>query len=196
MAKEDPYWDDSLMPQDAPEALGEIELTEAHLSYGEKRWPDASDSMRRYRVRQVIWVRLQHQQPHPDDPNRKLLGGPQPNSGRKTANKEIGRALVEAAQSRQKEVVDAAFSALDPREDASLRHKAAMNLAKHERDMAKEEREADLYARMTDAEVRRGFAEMLADMVRNGDLSIEDIGDIIDGTAEEIQPAGEIEQAA
>lgn len=182
VADEVPEFDEAWMPAEEPATIADIALTVPLLNYARRRWPDASEKMQHYRVRQAIWAKFKHRQEHPDGSGRKLLGGPQPGSGRKPT-KAIGAALVEAAEQRHKEIVDAAFSALSPDNDPAVRHKAAMNIAKHAREEAREAREADDYARKTDDEIRRETARMFAEMIANGELSVDDI---IDGTASEI----------
>lgn len=181
MASDPVPFDETLMPAEQPASLAQIELTERHLAYAQQRWPDASEKMQQYRMRQAIWVRFEHAKPHPEDPNRKKLGGPQPNSGRRV-QKRIGEALVEAAQMRQKEIVDAAFAPLEPGNDAMTRHKAAMNLARHEREERAMDIVEDEYARKTQEDITREAAEVFAQMIRDGELSLEDI----EGTATEI----------
>lgn len=179
------------MPAEEPSALAEIVLSSQLLDYARRRWPDASARMQQYRVRQAIWAKIQHRKEHPDGTGRRLLGGSQPGSGRKPT-KAIGTALVEAAESRQKEIIDAAFAPLSPENDNLFeRHKAAMNIAKHAREEAREAREADDYARKTDDEIRRETARMFAEMIRSGELSVDDI---IDGTAVEL--ADDVKQLA
>lgn len=194
MSDKGPEFDESLMPAEEPAELAGIELTEAHMVFARRKWPEASEKMQAYRMRQSIWVRFQNRKPHPEDPGRKLLGGAQPGSGRKRA--PIGRAIVEHFEARTKEVLDAIAAPLDPHSDATSmeRHRAGMNIAKHAREEQKEQREADDYARKTDDEVKLEFARMLADMVRNGELSADDI---IEGTFVDITDQPEItEQAA
>lgn len=170
-------FDESLMPAEMPGALADIQLDDRHLQYAATRWPDASESMRRYRVRQAIWAKFKHAQPHPDDPSRRLLGGAQPGSGPKPKLR-LGAALVEAAQERQREVIDAAMSALRPGVDPAVRHKAAMNLAKHEQNERSLEIVEDDYARRTDADIKKDFASRLATMIRDGELSMDDINSL------------------
>lgn len=186
-------FDESLMPATEPEKLGDIVLDERHLAYAAQRWSDKSASMQRYRMRQAIWARIQHSKPHPDDPTRSRLGGVQPGSGRKPTLR-LGQAMVEAAQNRQREIVDAAFSALKPGLDEGLRHKAAMNIARLEREERQLEIVEDEYSRRTDDDVKRDFASRLADMIRKGDLSMDDIQDLAKAKqdvtdAEVVEPA-------
>lgn len=185
MPDEVPEFDESMMPVDEPEKITDIELDERHLVYGQLRWPDKSERMQAYNVRRVIWAKFLHRRTHPDDPDRKMLGGPQPGAGRKPT-KALGAAIVEAAESRRKEIEDAVFSPLARGNDPIDRHKAAMNILKHAREERREDREADEYARKTDEEARREFAQMLAEMIRNGDLSEEDLKNVVDSTAVEI----------
>lgn len=179
-----PPFDESLMPAHEPAALGDIALTEQHMAYAAERWPDVTEKMQAYRIRQAIWARFQISKPHPDDPTRRLLGGPQPNSGPK-AKKAIGAAIVEEFEGRQREVLDAIAAPLDSDSGATPmeRHKAGMNIAKHAREEQREQREADLYARLTEDEVRRSYAKMIADAVKSGEISMEDI---FEGTATEV----------
>lgn len=175
MADPAPF-DESLMPAEEPAALAEIVLDERHLAYARKRWPDASERMQHYRVRQAIWIRFQTAKPHPDDPTRRKVGGVQPGGGRRVT-KQVGAALVEAAQARQKEVIDAAFAPLSNGNDPMDRHKAAMNIAKLEREERAMEIVEDEYARKTNEDVLKEAAAIFVEMVRNGELSLDDIAD-------------------
>lgn len=139
-------------------------------------------------VRRVLWAHYLHSQSHTEDPGRAMFGGPQPGSGN-TKNRSIGSAIVEHFEGRTKEILDAMAAPLGPGNDVMDRHKAAMNIAKHAREEAKEAREADQYDRMTDDEVRREFAAMLAKAVRDGEISIEQI---IEGSAVEITDQAQI----
>lgn len=182
---------DELVPDEAPASLSDIALDDAHMAYARERWPDKSESMQAYNVRRSIWGKLRSRQRHPDDPNRSVFGGPQPRSGPKTPNKAIGQALVEHVESRQKEVLDAAMAPLDPASGATAmeRHKAALGLAKHAREEAREKRDADAFARLTDDEVRKSAAEEIVGMLLNEEISMDDLktmmggGSIIDAKA-------------
>jgi hypothetical protein len=184
-----PPFDESLMPAEQPEEMRLIELDERHWEYARRRWPKASTEMQAYRMRQSIWVRFEHQKPHPEDPNRRRLGGPQPNSGRRV-NKRLGEALLEEAQRRQKEVIDAAFAPLSEDNDDWVRHKAAMRLAEHEREERKMEIIEDDYARRTDDDIRKEAAAVFLEMLASGEISLEDLSaGTVDGDAEEVEQA-------
>lgn len=186
MADDDrPEFDESLLPEEDPPTFQDIVIDERHRRYAAQRWPSESLKMQEVRVKQAIWARVRHRQPHPDDPNRRLLGGPQPNSGPKVT-KRTGQAIVEEAQKRQKEITDAVFAPLAESNDPMIRHKAAMNIAKHERDERAMDITEDEYARKTTDEIRREAAQMFAQMVRSGELSLEDIVDIPPEDVEEI----------
>ena len=131
--------------------------------------------MQQYRVRQVMWAIFEHDKPHPEDPNRRRLGGVQPRSGPKTAAKQLGKNLVERAQNRFKEIEDAAFAPLHPSNDPMDRHKAAMNLAKLEREERQMEIIEDDYARKTEDEVRGEAALLLLGMVKKGQINLADL---------------------
>lgn len=188
MADRLPEFDESLMPAEQPAELALIQLDERHMEYARARWPDASERMQQYRVRQTIWVRFEHRKPHPDDPTRRRLGGPQPNSGRRVT-KAIGAAIVEHFEGRQKEVLDAIAAPLDPNSGASAmeRHKAGMNIAKHAREERAMEIVEDEYARKTDDDVALEFAREMAQMVRSGELSLQDIQRMADAEGEVVE---------
>lgn len=177
-------FNEELMPAEQPASMSEIVLDQRHMEYAAKRWPDASIKQRENFVRKSIWVRFEHRKPHPDDPGRRALGGPQPNSGRRP-RKALGTAIVEHFEGRTTEILNAIAAPLSKDSNATdmERHKAGMNIAKHAREEEREKREADDYARKTDDEVRREFAAHLANMVRTGELSVEDI---FEGSATEI----------
>lgn len=177
---------DELLPDPLPEAIGEIVLTDAHLSYARIRWPEESVKQQRYRVKRSIWAKCQALRPHPDDPNRRAFGGAQPGAGPK--RKAIGRAIVEHFEERTKEVLDAIAAPLSKTSGATPmeRHRAGMNIAEHARREEKEKREADEYTRLTDDEARTEYAKVLAEAIRSGQVSLDDITNIIDGHAEEI----------
>lgn len=169
---------DQPLPPEPPK-YEDIVLTPEQEAEARERWPDYSPARAYQYMRLSVLAHLKKQYVDPTT-GRALFGGPQPNSGRK-ATKRIGAALVEAAQGRQKEVIDAAFAPLAEGNDPMDRHKAALNLARHEQ----KEREMDIvedeYARKTDADVRRDFARVVAEMVRSGQLSPEDL---FEGSAE------------
>lgn len=185
MADDRPEFDESLMPETEPASLGEIVLDDRHLRFAVARWPSETPRMQKYRVRQAIWARIQHRKPHPDDPGRRLLGGPQPGSGPKM-RRRTGQALVEEAQKRQKEVIDAAFAPLAEDVDPMQRHKAAMNIVRNEREERVLDIAEDEYARKTTDEIRREAAQVLADMVRDGEIKIEEIIDIDPADVQEV----------
>lgn len=84
-----------------------------------------------------------------------------------------------------KEVRDAAMSVLDPKVDPVHRHKGAMNIAKleqKEREMAIVE---DEYARKTAEEVHADATALFVEMIRSGELTLEDI---VDSTASDVDP--------
>lgn len=172
---------EELMPASQPPTFKDIEITPELHAYALDRWPDVSDSMRAFRVRQTIWTRFMAMLPHPDDPSRRKVGGAQPGSGGRT--KRIGTTLMEAVRERQDEIVNAAFSAIDDKNDPGLRHKAAMNLAKLEREERMLEMAEDEHARKSAEELQREAAAMIAEMVRKGDVNLNDI---IQGSATEV----------
>ncbi|MBA2724711.1 MAG: hypothetical protein H0U53_01870 [Actinobacteria bacterium] len=174
-------FDMELMPPVEPPSLNEVVLDERHLAYARLRWPDAAPKSQIYWCKQVIWAHFQKDKPHPDDPTgqRKKFGGRQPGGGAHV-NKRAGIALVEAAQGRQKELIDAAFAPIGPRNDPMDRHRAAMNIYKQEREERAMEIVEDEYARKTNEEVTREAAALFAEMFRNGEISLSDI---VDATA-------------
>lgn len=186
MAEKLPIPDD-LLPAEPPEREAEIEVTEQHMEWARKRWPDASDRQRSNWVRKSIMTKMMGRRQHPDDPNRSLFGGAQPRSGPKPM-KALGARLVEEAESRYNELRDALWAPIPLGSQASdmERHRAADVIIKHVREEKKELREADAYARLTDDEARREYAKMLAEMVKTGDLSMDDImASVVDGSAVE-----------
>lgn len=183
------------LPADPPK-YADIELTSEQIEEARKRYPDASEAKAIHFMKLSVLANFKKHYTTPD--GRRLFGGAQPNAGRK-ATKRIGEAIVEAAQGRHKEVVDAAFSALDSKEDASLRHKAAMNIARHEREERVLDMQEDEFARKTEDEVRSDAAKLLTALVQDGKISLDDIikGQKVDAETdgEEITEADEIEAA-
>lgn len=181
MSKEKYPFDEALMPAEKPATVSDIELDVRHWEYARERWPDVSESMQAWRMRQCIWARFKHAEPATDDPNRRAFGGPQPRSGR--PKKSIGEAIVEHFQSRTREVINAIAAPLDKDSGATAmeRHKAGMNIAKHEREVAREQREADLFARLTEAEVRENAALELIKMIEDGDVKMEELQALLQG---------------
>lgn len=156
-----------------PPKYADITLTPEQEREAYEQYPEDSPAKALHRKRLSILATLRHQYVDPST-GRHAFGGAQPNAGRKPT-KRIGEALVEAAQGRHKEVVDAAFSALQPGNDAMVRHRAAMNIARHEREERAMDMAEDEFARKTEDEVRGDATKLLAKMVREGRLSVEDI---------------------
>lgn len=162
------------LPSEPPK-YADIELTPTQLEEARAEYPELSDKARIHRKKLSVLAKLKHQYVDPAT-GRAAFGGPQPNSGRR-ATKRIGEAIVEAAQSRHKEVVDAVFAPIDANSgaDPMQRHKAGMNIAKHEREERLLDMAEDEFARKTEDEVRNDAATLLAKLVMSGKLSMDDI---------------------
>lgn len=179
------------LPKEPPK-YADIVLTPEQEREAREQYPDVSEKQAIHRKKLSVLATLKHQYVDPTT-GRAVFGGPQPNSGRK-ATKRIGEALVEAAQGRHKEIVDAAFAPISQGNDPMERHKAAMNIVKHEREQAKLDMAEDEFARKSEDEVRGDAVNLFVKMVMNGDLSLADIAaaankNSAEGSAEEMTDA-------
>jgi hypothetical protein len=158
-----------------PPKYADIVLDEGQIAEARRDYPDVSEGKAIHYKKLSILAKMRHAYVDPST-GRHFFGGPQPNSGRKST-KRIGEALVEAAQGRHKEIVDAAFApiAKDSGADPIQRHKAALNLAKLEREERALDMAEDEFVRKTEDEVRSDATKVLAKMVATGKLSLEDI---------------------
>lgn len=162
-------------------SLDEIDLTPEQVAEAAQRWPQFSAARQAQYMRMSILAHIKHQQVVDPETGRRAFGGPQPGGG-PHKNKRIGQALLDEAQSRHREIINAAFAPLGPGNTPMDRHKAAMNIARHELLERQQEIIDDEYARKSDDEIRVEAAKLLASMIRAGQLD----KDIINGSATDI----------
>lgn len=167
--------------QDMPQ-YADIVLTDEDIKAADERWPDASPLMRLHWKKQSILATLRHQIVADPETGQRLFGGVQPNSGRK---KRMDEKLVDACDSRQKEIIDAAFAPLGPGNPAMDRHRAAMNLTREAREVREQERKDDELDRSSKEDLIAEAAPIIAQMIRDGSISLNGSGEIVDAEAVE-----------
>jgi hypothetical protein len=160
---------------DVVPTLADIVLTPQESAEADRRWPDDEEKKRYLRMRQSVLARLKHSIVADPKTGRRLFGGPQPSNGGGYKMKTLGATLVHAVQDRQQEIVDAAFSPLARGNDPMDRHRAAMNLAKFEHEQRQQEILEDEYERKSAEEIKSEAVEMFLEMIRSGDLSLDDL---------------------
>ncbi len=171
------HTDGSVMP-----TYHDVVLTPEDEAAAAERWPDVSEKMRLHYMRQSILAKLRHQFAAQDGTGRRIFGGPQPGAGRKKA--ALGNSLVDEAANRQREIMDAVFAPLSPNGNTAIdRHKAAINIIREVRKDREVDMRADELERASREDLIKQTSEILAEMVRNGDISLDDTGQIVDAEA-------------
>jgi hypothetical protein len=158
--------------------LSDIVLTPEDEAKAAERWPDASEKKRQLYMKQSILATLRHQLPAQDGSGRRMFGGPQPGAGRKKA--ELGNTLVDEANKRHDEIMNALFAPLSPGNPVMDRHKAANNILREVRKDREADMRADELERASKEELVKEAAAILAEMARNGDIQIGADGQIVD----------------
>lgn len=155
----------------------DIVLTPEQVEESRERWPDVPESQQLHNMRMSVWAKLRYQIEADPSTGRRVFGGAQPGGGRK---RELGNSLVETAERRQDEVMNAIFSALDEKLPAADRHKAGINIVREVR----KDREADMREDAIDAASREDLlaeaVKILAGMVRSGEVDLSDPDAIVD----------------
>jgi hypothetical protein len=104
---------------------------------------------------------------------RRAFGGPQLNTAGK-AKKRADESLVEAADNRIDELIDAAFSSVSPDNSNEVRHKSAMNIIKVAQDLKKIQMTEEELDKASGEQLENLAAEILAQAVRDGKLTTAD----------------------
>jgi hypothetical protein len=156
----------------------DVILSPEQIKEAQEIWPDAKGktpeaklALQIRNMRMRILNQMRHQIILPD--GRRAFGGAQ--DTRPKHKKRIDESLIEAADNRVQEIIDAAFSALDSKLSPEIRHKAAMNIAKEAREVRKQQVIEDEIARASGEDLTLMAAEILAERIQAGELSIEDI---------------------
>lgn len=148
-----------------------IELTSDQLAEAAERWPDESEGEQRRRMMLSIRAKAKHEIIADPATGRRVFGGPQPNSGRKS-KKRAAETIADLAQGdRQKEVIDALFSGLAPSEDAAVRVRTAAKIVEIERDERELQLREDEFTGMPKDELQRLLANGLARMIERGEIT-------------------------
>jgi len=155
----------------------DIVLTPEQVVEAQQRWPDETENQQRHYMRKSILAKLRHSVVLDPSTGRRAFGGAQPGSGRK---RELGNSLVDTAERRQDEIMNAIFSALDDKLPPEVRHKAGINIVREVR----KDREADMREDALDTAAKEDLvseaAKILAAMVRSGEIDLSDPDAIID----------------
>lgn len=164
-------------PQEVPR-YEDVVLTDEDLRAAAERWPDASEALRRHWKKQSILATLRHRVVVDPATGRRSFGGVQPNTGKKRA---MGDSLVEVAEERRSEIMDALFAPLDPKGNTPMeRHKAAATIIREVRKDREVDLREDELARASREDLEREGASILADMIRSGQITINDDGDVVE----------------
>ncbi len=146
--------------------------------------PEKQERMRRHYMRMKIWYKIRHDTIVDPKTGRRAFGGFQPKS--KKAQR-IDEKLVAAADDRSSEIIDAAFSALDPKNESWIRHRAAMNISKEARAIRELEIKEDELEKASSDDLARETAQILVEMIRKGEIDVANISSFIDGEAEVVE---------
>lgn len=157
--------------------FADVVLTPEQEVEAAERWPDASKKKQIVNMKHSIVATLRHKIVADDGTGRRVFGGPQPGSGRP---KRLDETLVAAAESRQKEIIDAAFAPLSPGNPAMDRHRAAMNLAREAREVREQERRDDELDGASKDDLIKGATAVIAELLRSGEISVDDLDRIVD----------------
>lgn len=161
----------------------DVVLTADQVREAQETWPDRTEREQERNMKMRVLNQMRHEIIVDPATGRRAFGGAQ--DTRPKAKKRVDESLVEAADARVQEIVDAAFSALDPRNSPEVRHKAAMNITKEAREVRKHQIEEDELERSSNDEVKLEAARLLADMMRKGELKPADF-DLTDADVVEV----------
>jgi hypothetical protein len=154
---------------------GHIELTAEQIDEAAKRWPELSEAEQHRRMTLSVLAHQRHQQIADPATGRRVFGGPQPGSGRRS-KKRAAEAIAELAQgNRQKEVIDALFSGLDQGNSASVRAATAKKIIDIEREERELQLKEDEFDGQSKDELKGMLAKGLVRMISNGELSVQDL---------------------
>lgn len=170
----------------------QIELTPEQLDEAKERWPELDAAEQAKRMKLSVIAKARHAQIADPLTGRRVFGGPQPGSGRKS-KKRAAEAIAELAQgTRQKEVIDGLFSGLDKNNSAAVRVSTAVKIVAIERDERELQLKEDEFDGQPKEELKAIVLKGMLRMLQRGDLSMADIAkaameddDVIDVTAVE-----------
>lgn len=153
----------------------DIVLTAEQVEAARAEWPDKKPTQQAAFMKMRILAKLRHEIVADPVTGRRAFGGVQPGSGT-PKKKRLDEQLVEAADRRVQEIIDAAFAPLSPdNKDLFARHKAAMNISKEAREIRKLELAEDDLERADNVEVKNLAVGVIADLIRSGELKLEDL---------------------
>jgi hypothetical protein len=156
-------------------APAQIELTPEQIAEAAERWPEHPEAEQRRRMNLSLIAKARHAQVADPTTGRRVFGGVQPGSGRKS-KKRAAEAIAELAQgTRQKEVIDALFSGLDKGNSAAVRVATANKIVAIEREERELQLKEDEFDGQPKEELKGIVLKGLMRMVKQGDLSMSDI---------------------
>jgi hypothetical protein len=157
----------------------QAELENSKLSDEEAlvRWPDLTPEKREINKKKSEAISARHRTIIDDETGQRLVGGPQPNSGKKT-KQSVAEKITELADGeRQTEIINALFAPLARSEPAAVRGKGAERILK----ISAEQREAN---RRDREELRQLGREELIKRLAVGIMSSDMAGDLLVGIAQ------------
>lgn len=169
----------------------DVVLTAEEMEEAKERWPDATPKNQIHYMRMKIWGQWRHSIIIDEKTGRRAFGGPQPRY-RDKEKRRIDEQIVEAADDRSGEIIDAVFSALDSRNSDEVRHKAGVNIAKLAIETKRVQIKEDALERASAADLKIEAAKAIVEMLKRGELDMSDIEGLVDGTAEEIEAPRQI----
>lgn len=156
----------------------DIVLTAEQIEEAAREWPDVSQKRQLHYMRSRIYAKMRHSIVLDPVTGTRAFGGVQAGQGAK--KKRVDESLVAAADSRVQEIIDAAFSPLSDKNPAMDRHRAAMNLAREAREVRAMEIQEDDLAKSSGEDLAVEAASIVAAMIRNGALDLNDLSVMVD----------------
>lgn len=164
----------------------DIVLTAEQVDEARATWPDAAPGHQLHWMKSRILVKLRHEVVVDPMTGRRAFGGPQPGS----KPKRIDESIVEAADNRRQELIDAAFAPINGGAGVTPmdRHRAALNIAREAREVRAMEMQEDELAKASGEDLEREVAKLLLEQIRSGKLDLASISgfadaDVVESTA-------------
>lgn len=156
----------------------DVVLTAEQVEEAAREWPNKSSTQQIHYMRSRIFAKLRHSIVLDPVSGTRAFGGVQAGQGAK--KKRIDESLVAAADDRVQEIIDAAFSPLSPGNPSMDRHRAALNIAREAREVKAMQIQEDELAKSSGEDLAVEAASIVAAMIRNGDLDLNDLSVMVD----------------
>lgn len=166
----------------------DIVLTAEQMDAAKVEWPDAHPNHQIHYMKSRILAKMRHECVIDPVTGRRFFGGPQ-GGGRK--NKRIDESIVEAADTRRQELIDAAFAPINGGVGVTPmdRHRAALNIAKEAREVRAMEMAEDDLSKASGEDLQREVAKLLLEQIREGKLDVSSLSGIVDANVVESSAA-------